>query len=246
MKRLIYTDMRKIVRELIQALYPSEQLVFSIDVDINPYHLCKVTDRVTIVGKHNNYIMPQLRSAMYAKEHYNPELSIEYLTNDISEVIPVDTWEDVACVLDIIKDKEERHDRDELEKDTITLLKQAPELERIPLTCLYDFLYTYVMDKAQAYDIEVCPTPLLVEKKSTWSDKDWNRKNGYDDEYSTCHIESRYRTSYKPTLADLIKAYLALQWYMKYWHEETIRYNQSSVRFITSYQKAKVKNPWEF
>ena len=244
MKTLVYTRLQKINRNLIQSILPQDKLVFTTDVgDINPFHLCRVAQKVLLVATTDAQVHDLAVKAMSAKIMYNNSMELLYISNET--VIPqaLEDWEDVEALFDKYRDNEERKERAHLEQDTLRILQMFPELQHIPLTELYEFLQTYCTEMSRAFDIEIHATPVQVEKKSTWCDREWNRKNGYSPDFGFTHKANRYRVQYVVTLKDLLEAYASIQYYKEYCLDLTREYNRSSTRFITAYHHASV-DPW--
>lgn len=246
MKTLIYTLLKKIDRELMQSMLgeDEDEMVYTTDApDINPFHFCRVAQKVVCVGTTDASVHDLAVKAMSAKTLYNNSMDLYYISNETFKPTLLEDWEDVNTLFNKFRGNQERKEREDLEYDTMKLLQMFPELEHIPLPELYEYLQTYCSEMQQVFDFEIHATPVTVEKKSTWCDREWNRKNGYPSDFGFTHKSDRYRVQYITTLKDLLEAYASIQFYKEHCLDLAKEYNRSSTRFITSYNNA-VADPW--
>ena len=226
---------------ILQPYFPDRELLLASDcpeVSINTW--VEVADLIIIMGRNAYTISYLMRRVLKAMEGMDNEPEVFYYTNETNKPRPLKNWTDYQCRYDDFKVGQMTKENWNLSKDTLCLLQYIPELKDIPIPQLAEYLYGYVMDKSPAYDIEIFSTPIEVEKMCTYHNRDWNIKHGYSLDYATVHCEERFKADYQILLQDLIKAYLSLKYYEKYFKEETKAYNQSSTKFICSYNRAHV------
>ena len=109
MKTLIYTSLKKIDRELMQSMLgeDEEDLVYTIDApDINPFHFCRVAQKVVCVGTTDASVHDLAVKAMSAKTLYNNSMDLYYISNETFKPTLLEDWEDVNKLFNKFRDNQ--------------------------------------------------------------------------------------------------------------------------------------------